>query len=40
MLPAARIEMLEDVGHTPQVEAPDVVVSAIEELAAPRRSRR
>jgi len=33
-LPHARIEMLEGVGHTPQVEAPDVVVEAIEELAA------
>jgi pimeloyl-ACP methyl ester carboxylesterase len=26
--------MLEGIGHTPQVEAPDVVVEAIEELAA------
>ena len=33
MLPQARIEMLEDVGHTPQVEVPDVVATAIEELA-------
>ena len=34
MLPHAKIVMLEGVGHTPQVEAPDVVVEAIEELAA------
>jgi pimeloyl-ACP methyl ester carboxylesterase len=34
MLPEARIVMLEDVGHTPQVEVPDVVVAAIEELAS------
>lgn len=33
-LPHARIVMLEGVGHTPQVEAPDVVAEAIEELAA------
>ena len=33
MLPEARIEMLENVGHTPQIEAPDAVVAAIEELA-------
>jgi pimeloyl-ACP methyl ester carboxylesterase len=39
MLPAAKIEMLEGVGHTPQVEAPDVVVAAIEELAVPGQSR-
>jgi len=32
-LPAARIEMLENVGHTPQVECPDVVVEAIAALA-------
>jgi pimeloyl-ACP methyl ester carboxylesterase len=37
MLPAARIEMLEGVGHTPQIEAPDVVVAAIEEHAARQR---
>ncbi len=36
LLPQARIEMLEGVGHTPQIEAPDVVVAAI---ARPRRSR-
>ena len=34
MLPHAKIVMLEGIGHTPQVEAPDVVVDAIEELAA------
>ena len=34
MLPHAKIVMLEGVGHTPQVEAPDVVVDAIEDLAA------
>ncbi|MDQ2675366.1 MAG: alpha/beta hydrolase [Actinomycetota bacterium] len=34
MLPHAKIVMLEGIGHTPQVEAPDVVVEAIEELAA------
>jgi pimeloyl-ACP methyl ester carboxylesterase len=33
LLPQARIEMLEGVGHTPQVESPDVVVSAIAGLA-------
>jgi pimeloyl-ACP methyl ester carboxylesterase len=38
MLPAARIEMLEGVGHTPQIEVPDVVVATIEELAAGKRS--
>jgi pimeloyl-ACP methyl ester carboxylesterase len=32
-LPQARIEMLEGVGHTPQIEAPDRVVDAIRELA-------
>jgi pimeloyl-ACP methyl ester carboxylesterase len=31
-LPAARITMLPGVGHTPQVETPDVVVEAIAEL--------
>ena len=30
LIPHARIEMLAGVGHTPQVEAPDVVVEAIE----------
>jgi len=34
MLPHAKIVMLEGIGHTPQIEAPDVVVDAIEELAA------
>ncbi len=34
MLPHAKIIMLKGVGHTPQVEAPDIVVEAIEELAA------
>jgi pimeloyl-ACP methyl ester carboxylesterase len=33
-LPHARIEMLPRIGHTPQVEAPERVVAAIEELAA------
>jgi pimeloyl-ACP methyl ester carboxylesterase len=32
-LPHARIEMLPGIGHTPQIEAPDVVVAAIAELA-------
>jgi pimeloyl-ACP methyl ester carboxylesterase len=34
MLPGARIEMLAGVGHSPQAEAPEAVVAAIEELAA------
>jgi pimeloyl-ACP methyl ester carboxylesterase len=33
MLPHAKMVILEGVGHTPQVEAPDTVVEAIEELA-------
>lgn len=33
LVPSARIEMLAGVGHTPQVEAPDAVVAAIEGLA-------
>jgi pimeloyl-ACP methyl ester carboxylesterase len=32
-VPQARIEILPEVGHTPQIEAPDVVVAAIAELA-------
>ena len=32
-LPHARIAMLPGVGHTPQIEAPEVVVGAICELA-------
>ncbi len=32
-LPHARIELLPGIGHTPQIEAPDVVVAAIAELA-------
>jgi len=32
-IPHAKIRLLEGVGHTPQVEAPDVVVDAITELA-------
>ena len=32
-LPQAKVEILEGVGHTPQIEAPDVVVAAIRELA-------
>jgi pimeloyl-ACP methyl ester carboxylesterase len=36
MLPEARIEMLANVGHTPQIETPDAVVAAIEELATAR----
>jgi pimeloyl-ACP methyl ester carboxylesterase len=31
-LPQAKIEILEGVGHSPQIEAPDVVVAAIREL--------
>ena len=34
MLPHAKVVVLQGIGHTPQVEAPDVVVEAIEELAA------
>ncbi len=33
LLPHAKIVMLEGIGHTPQSEAPEVVVEAIEELA-------
>jgi pimeloyl-ACP methyl ester carboxylesterase len=33
LIPHARIEMLAGVGHSPQAEAPDVVVAAIEALA-------
>jgi pimeloyl-ACP methyl ester carboxylesterase len=33
MLPDARIEMLPGVGHTPQIECPDVVIRAIADLA-------
>jgi pimeloyl-ACP methyl ester carboxylesterase len=33
LIPHARIEMLAGVGHSPQVEAPDVVVAAIDSLA-------
>ncbi|HEX2129329.1 MAG TPA: alpha/beta hydrolase [Solirubrobacterales bacterium] len=40
MLPDARIEMLEGVGHTPQIEVPDVVVAAIEDLAGDGTRRR
>ena len=36
-LPHARIVMLEGVGHTPQIEAPDAVVAAITELAGAAR---
>ncbi len=32
-LPEAKVEILQGVGHTPQIEAPDVVVAAIRELA-------
>ena len=32
-LPQAKVEILQGVGHTPQIEAPDVVVAAIRELA-------
>lgn len=34
VIPHAKIQMLEGIGHTPQVEATDVVVDAIMELAA------
>lgn len=36
-LPHAQIEMLAGVGHTPQIETPDVVVEAITGLAGSRR---
>ncbi len=36
MLPHAKIVMCPGVGHTPQVECPDVVIDAIEELCGPR----
>ena len=32
LLPHARIEMLEGIGHCPQIECPDVVADAIESL--------
>jgi pimeloyl-ACP methyl ester carboxylesterase len=34
MVPHARVEMLPGVGHTPQIEVPERVMAAIEELAA------
>jgi pimeloyl-ACP methyl ester carboxylesterase len=34
LIPHARIEMLAGVGHSPQVETPDIVVAAIDKLAA------
>ena len=33
LLPHTRIEVLEGIGHTPQIECPDVVANAIQELA-------
>ena len=33
LLPHARIEMLAGIGHTPQIECPDVVADAIADLA-------
>jgi len=33
-IPHARIQMLEGIGHTPQVESPDVVVDAIAEMTS------
>jgi pimeloyl-ACP methyl ester carboxylesterase len=32
-VPHAKIELLPDIGHTPQIECPDVVVSAVSALA-------
>ena len=40
MLPHAKVVMCPRVGHTPQVECPDVVVEAIEELCTARRAKR
>jgi pimeloyl-ACP methyl ester carboxylesterase len=34
MLPHARVEILEGIGHTPQIECPEVVADEIEELAS------
>ena len=39
LLPHAKIVMCPGVGHTPQVECPDVVLEAIEELCGPKPRR-
>jgi pimeloyl-ACP methyl ester carboxylesterase len=37
LLPHARVELLEGIGHTPQIECPEVVADAIEALAGASR---
>ena len=40
VLPHAKVEILPDVGHTPQIECPEVVADAIAELCTVRGAKR